>query len=180
MNTPNNKKRKASQEKIEKAFVELIQKKEINRISIMAIVKRAGVNRSTFYTNYLDIYDLADKIRDRLENNVAFLFQDEIIKGYNSNDYLKIFKHIYENQLFYKTYFKLNYDKNYVVKQYDTHQAEEYFDNKYIDYHITFFMNGFNAIVRKWLDSGCIETPEEMADIIHSEYAGRKKDCVFG
>lgn len=35
-------------------------------------------------------------------------------------------------------------------------------------------MNGCNAIVRKWLYNGCKETPEEMADIIHSEYAGRK------
>lgn len=173
MNTKNNKRKKTSQDKIEKAFVELIQTKEINEISVIEIVKKAKVNRSTFYTNYLDIYDLADKIKEQLEKNVSNLYQDEIIKGYNSNDYLKIFKHVKENQLFYKTYFKLNYDKNYVVKQYDTQQAKEYFDNKFIDYHITFFMNGFNAIVRKWLNNGCKETPEEMANIIHSEYNGR-------
>jgi len=176
MNTPNNKRKKDSQNKIERAFVELIQNKEIDEISVMEIVKKAKVNRSTFYTNYLDIYDLADKIRDKLINETNLLFEDEILNSYNSNDYLKIFKHVKENQLFYKTYFKLNYDKQYKVNQYDTHQAKEYFDNKFIDYHITFFMNGFNAIVRKWLDGGCKETPEEMTDIIHSEYEGRKKD----
>lgn len=176
MNTPNNKKKKSSQEKIEKAFVELIQKKEIYQISVMEIVKLAKVNRSTFYTNYLDIYDLADKIKEQLETNVDNLYHDEITNCYNSNDYLKIFKHIYENQLFYKTYFKLNYDKKHIIKQYDTKQAKEYFDNKCIDYHITFFMNGFNAIIKKWLDNGCKETPEEMNKIIETEYKGRKKD----
>lgn len=175
MNKPNNKRKRTSQERIERAFTQLIQKKEINEISVMEIVKEAKVNRSTFYTNYLDIYDLADKIKERLEEDVANLYQDEIIKRYNSNDYLKIFKHVKENQIFYKTYFKLNYDKDYVIKKYDTHQSKYYFNDKFIDYHITFFMNGFNAIVRKWLESGCRETPEEMADIIHSEYQGRKK-----
>jgi len=174
MNISNNKKRKKSQEKIEKAFIELIQKREINEISVVEIIKLAQINRSTFYANYLDIYDLANKIRDKLEAEVNFLYQDEIVNYYNSNDYLKIFKHIKENQLFYKTYFKLNYDKSYNVKQYDTSQAKEYFDDKFIDYHITFFKNGFNAIIKKWLDNGCLETPEEMESIIVSEYKGRK------
>jgi len=174
MNISNNKKRKKSQEKIEKAFIELIQKREINEISVVEIIKLAQINRSTFYANYLDIYDLANKIRDKLEAEVNFLYQDEIVNCYNSNDYLKIFKHIKENQLFYKTYFKLNYDKSYNVKQYDTSQAKEYFDDKFIDYHITFFKNGFNAIIKKWLDNGCLETPEEMESIIVSEYKGRK------
>ena len=31
----------------------------------------------------------------------------------------------------------------------------------------------FDAIVKMWLDNGCRETPEEMAEIIRSEYQGR-------
>ena len=34
MNTPNNKRRKESQEKIERIFVELIQEKNLNEISV--------------------------------------------------------------------------------------------------------------------------------------------------
>ncbi len=60
MNTPNNKRRKASQDKIEKVFIKLIQKYELNEISVSDICKLAEINRSTFYANYLDIYDLAD------------------------------------------------------------------------------------------------------------------------
>ena len=56
MNTPNNRRRKESREKIEKVFVELLQQKELNQVSVSDICKRAGLNRTTFYANYPDIY----------------------------------------------------------------------------------------------------------------------------
>ena len=72
-----------------------------------------------------------------------------------------------------KAYFKLDYDNQYQIRYYDTKQAIKYFDNKHIEYHITFFQSGFNAIVKMWLAGGCKETPEEMNEIIRSEYQGR-------
>ena len=56
---------------------------------------------------------------------------------------------------------------------YDTVRAEKDFENKHIKYHIAFFRNGINAIIKMWLAGGCVETPEEMADIIKQEYKGR-------
>ena len=83
MNKANNKRRKESQEKIEKEFVHLIQTKELNEITVSEICKNTKLNRSTFYANYLDIYDLADKIKDRLIEDVTLLYKDERTKGYN-------------------------------------------------------------------------------------------------
>ena len=40
-------------------------------------------------------------------------------------------------------------------------------------YHITFFKSGLNAIIKRWLNGGCRETPEEMDEIIRSEYHSR-------
>ena len=173
MNTKNNKRRRESVAKIEKTFVELLQTKELNQITVSDICKRAELNRSTFYANYIDIYDLADKIREYLESEIQRLYEDELTNQFNSNDYLKLFRHIKDNKLFYKTYFKLGYDNNYKIIFYDTEQAEKYFDNKYIEYHIEFFRCGLNAIVKKWLENDCFETPEEMAGIVQSEYQGR-------
>lgn len=48
MNKANNKRKKASQMKIEKIFVELIQEKELNQISVTDICKLAKINRTTF------------------------------------------------------------------------------------------------------------------------------------
>ncbi len=173
MNTKNNRRRRESIERIEKTFIRLLQTKELHEITVSDICKECGLNRSTFYANYADIYALADKTRVHLEEEVNGLYEAEMTQKFNSNDYLRLFRHIQENQLFYRTYFKLGYDNQYKIKYYDVHQAQRHFDNKHIAYHIEFFKCGFNAIVKMWLAGGCRETPEEMDEIIHSEYQGR-------
>lgn len=173
MNTKNNKRKRESKESIEKTFVELLQTKELSEITVSDICKRTGLNRTTFYASYVDIYDLADTIRKDLEKDIEDLYRDEVEKGYNSNDFLPIFKNIKENQLFYRTYFKLGYDKQPMITRYDTDLAQKHFGNKLIDYHIEFFRSGLNAIIQKWLKNGCQETPEEMFEVIKSEYSVR-------
>lgn len=173
MNTPNNKRKKESMERIEKVFIELLQTKELSEISVSDICKRAGLNRTTFYANYTDIYGLADAIRDKLENEVSDLYKEEVTQGFNSNDYLKLFRHIRDNQIFYKTYFKLGYDNNYKIFQYDTALARRHFQNRFIEYHMEFFKAGITQIIKIWLKCGCKESPEDMFEIIKSEYSGR-------
>ena len=104
---------------------------------------------------------------------VSDIYKEEITVGFNSNDYLRLFEHIYQNQLFYKTYFKLGYTQDFKIVQYDTKQAEEHFDNRFIEYHCEFFRAGITKIIEMWLAGGCKETPGEMDEIIRSEYGGR-------
>ena len=173
MNTPNNKRRKESMERIEKVFVELLQTKELDEIRVSDICKRAGLNRTTFYANYTDIYGLADAIRNKLENEVTDLYEDEITQRFNSNDYLKLFRHIKDNQIFYQTYFKLGYDNEYKVIAYDVNLAREHFHNQFVEYHMEFFKAGITQIIKLWLKNGCSESPEDMVEILKSEYRGR-------
>ncbi len=173
MNTPNNKRRKESMERIEKVFVELLQTKELDEIRVSDICKRAGLNRTTFYANYTDIYGLADAIRNKLENEVTDLYEDEITQRFNSNDYLKLFRHIKDNQIFYQTYFKLGYDNEYKVIAYDVNLAREHFHNQFVEYHMEFFKAGITQIIKLWLKNGCRESPEDMVEILKSEYRGR-------
>lgn len=168
MNVKNNRRKRESIEKIEKSLIEKLQSREINQISVTDICKDTGLNRSTFYANFEDIYDLADKLREKLESE--FSMQFAVKEQRNS---LTMFRHIYNNQLLYKTYFKLGYDEKHAVLEYDTEMAEKYYGGKNIKYHITFFKNGLNAIIKLWLEHGCPETPEEMVEILKAEYAGR-------
>ena len=173
MNTKNNKRRLESVKKIEKVFVEFLQTKEIDEISVSSICKSAEINRSTFYSNFVDIYDLADKIRKNLEADFSEMYINETEEKRISNGALKMFRHIKENQRFYRTYFKLGYDNKHQILIYDKLQAQQYLDNKNIDYHIEFFRNGLNAIIKMWLTNGCKESPEEMEEILRMEYRGR-------
>ena len=173
MNTPNNKRRKETRDKISKVFITLLQTKEINEISVTDICKLAKINRSTFYVNYLDVYDLADKIGQDLEQDVFSLYQEERDTNHNSNNFLKLFNHIKDNQIFYKTYFKLKMDQSFIIKDYDYHLSKIIYDDKYIDYHMEFFKAGLTAIIKKWLSNGCKESPEEIENILKSEYQNK-------
>ena len=174
MNTANNKRRRETLEVIKKAFVELIQNQDIDQISISLLCKKAGINRTTFYACYDNLHDIADSIRRELEDNMIAMYQ-----------------HIKDNQIFYRTYFKLGYDSQLNGFGYNTKAAEEYFDNKFIEYHMEFFRAGITRIIRMWLENGCKESPEDMMiirmwlengckespedmmEILRSEYKGR-------
>ena len=46
--------------RIKTAFAEIInEKKSLSKVTVTEIVKRADITRSTFYTHYDDIYDVA-------------------------------------------------------------------------------------------------------------------------
>lgn len=49
---------------IREAFLELLEKHPIERISVGELCKLADINRSTFYRHYADIYALLDEISD--------------------------------------------------------------------------------------------------------------------
>ncbi|WP_343208592.1 TetR/AcrR family transcriptional regulator [Anaerolentibacter hominis] len=118
MNTPNNKRKKESRKRMETAFIKLLQERELSGITVTDICKLAGVNRTTFYANYMDIYDLAQVVQKNLEEEVSNLYREEREQSYNSNDFLKLFQHIRENQIFYKTYFKLGIDGRFQITEY--------------------------------------------------------------
>ena len=133
MNIANNKRRKDSQEKIERVFVQLIQRKNIDEISVSTICEKANLNRSTFYANYLDIYDLVEKVKEKMADDFAE-FQMSQNSKQDPNGYLNLFKYIKENQIFFKTYFKLESISITPATQYSIDLATKYYNNEYMLY----------------------------------------------
>ena len=151
MNTPNNKRRRESQHRLETAFIQALQTKELNQVTVTELCQAAQVNRTTFYANYQDVYALADAVQKRLEQEVADLYGHRRTHEYSRDNYLKLFCHIRDNQLFYKTYFKLGVDGRFQLTEYDIRQAAAYYGDENIEYHVEFFRNGLNAVIKKWL-----------------------------
>lgn len=172
MNTKNNRRKQASVERIQQAFMLFLRQQELSQISVSDICKEAGINRSTFYANYTDIYDLANKLCQELENEVAHLLVLESGWQQSSQEFLKLFRHIRENQQLYTVFFKLGYE-NRERTWYDARDLQGMPDQAVIHYHVAFFASGFNAIVKLWLRGGCKETPEQMCQVLLDEYRGR-------
>jgi len=172
MNRPNNKRRQDSRRRIETALVRLLQDRELEKVTVREICEAAQVNRTTFYANYMDIYDLADAVQKSMEATVLELYSEEQGATVRTHDFTKLIYHIKENPIFYKTYFKLNVGDQLRFGAYDIKDAAAYYD-RHVDYHIEFFRHGFNAVIKMWLSRDCAESPEEIIAILKEEYGAK-------
>lgn len=87
---------------IRNTFAELIKEnQELNKVTVSELVRRANINRGTFYNHYDSIYDVAEEVEAEV---IKVLFEDnknlnsiDDIYGYLDNviDYLKENEDIY-------------------------------------------------------------------------------------
>ena len=75
------------------AFLELRAAKPLEKISVKELCERADVNKSTFYTHYQDIYDLAEQ----LESQVAA----DVLKTIGHTEYIFTQPDVFTRELYY-------------------------------------------------------------------------------
>lgn len=88
---------------IRKAFAELIhENRELSKVTVSELVKRADINRGTFYNHYDSIYDVAEEF----ESEVISVLLEDTKKLSTPNDiyeYLdNIIDYLKENENIYK------------------------------------------------------------------------------
>ncbi len=60
-----------TKESIRTAFAEMVkEKQDLNKITVTELVRRANINRSTFYLHYSDIYDIAAELEHSLMSSI--------------------------------------------------------------------------------------------------------------
>lgn len=153
---------------IRKSLYHLLEKKHLSEITVKEICEGAEINRATFYRNYLDIYDLYEKLEEELTENA---FSD----GNIETDRYKLLKIIYDNQAFYREFFdsrlESKYIKDTVKKMYD--QMKELlvsrgaYDERTFQISYQYNYYGVIGVIREWLNVGCPENPKEFGDIIY-------------
>ncbi len=88
---------------IKKAFAELLnEKKELNKVTVTELVDRAQITRSTFYTHYDNLYQVAQEY----QLQTIELLCNEDLKLHSKDDVLEYFDNIFhclkENENTYK------------------------------------------------------------------------------
>lgn len=169
MNTVNNKRKQQSIKRLKEAFMLLLNEKELKDIKVNDICLKANLNRSTFYSTFDDLYDLIESIKIDYENIIR---QRMLNTEHHASKIFSVLQDVYFNQIQYKAYVKLFTDKRHKSTLLDELLNEEKLGTR-VTYHILFFKAGFTAILTKWLFDGCKESPEEILEIIRSEYSGR-------
>lgn len=182
MNTKNNQRFQETDERIRAAFLESLQKKKISGITVAEICRAVGINRSSFYLHYLDVYDILEKMTVEVGAEIAGeIMEMRLAPGdFAAGVYLPpVFRHMERHRDFYLLYFR-----EMGTKDLETHftalldavarpfmKAAGVESERRIAYHFALYQAGLLAVVRKWLEWGCVETPEEMAQTVTSSIA---------
>ena len=159
-------------------FIQLVKEKGYKNVTVTDIVEKADYNRSTFYIHFKDKEDLAEEmvgeILEELEASFHEPFIDTKVVEYNhilpsSNTF---FKHFYDNRGFYSL-LNLedtipNFNEKFFLKFKQVFEGITYLNeaNEVIDleHFNTYKMYGSYGVILEWIQGGCKQTPEEIAD----------------
>lgn len=179
--------------KMDKALLELLEKKDFEYITIKEICALAEVNRSTFYLHYENTSDLLKETTQYItdsflsyfsveKQSISLEFESGDLKDlvFITPDYLSPYlTFIKENQRVFKTSIKqfgsmdfngvynkmFKYIFNPVLERFD-------FPENSRPYVLKFYLTGITAIVMEWLENDCSEEIDNIIKIII--------DCVVG
>lgn len=179
--------------KMNKALLELLEKKDFEYITIKEICALAEVNRSTFYLHYENTSDLLKETTQYItdsflsyfsveKQSISLKFEKSDLKDlvFITPEYLSPYlTFIKENQRVFKTSIKQfgSMDFNGVYKKmlkYIFNPILERFDfpENSRPYILKFYLTGITAIVMEWLENDCSEEIDNIIKIII--------DCVVG
>lgn len=185
--------------KMNKALLELLEKKDFEYITIKEICTVAGVNRSTFYLHYENTSDLLKETTQYAidtflsyfstdKKSIAFRVDECELKElvFVNPKYLTPYlTFIKENQRLFRTslrhldtmsfdgvYKKMfRYIFNPVLDRFDFYEKDR-------SYVMKFYLTGITAVVIEWLERDCAEETEDIIRIIIDCVLGEKRKLI--
>lgn len=174
-------------QKMDEAFLALLDKKDLSYITVKEICERAGVNRSTFYLHYETIGDLLEESIEYLNRDFyAHMQQDytaltkrletcpeeelcfvtpEYLLPYLS--YIRSHRRLIRTALANAGTLRLNrtYERMFrhvftpILTRYRIPAADQH-------YMMAFYVQGLVAIVAEWLKGDCADSIEHVAAVM--------------
>lgn len=178
MNKANNHRAKETNRAIIQAVFELMieGQKPLSRITIQDVCERAGIHRSTFYAHYQDIYDVVERVEKTMSVRLAESFLEQLEAGAHADAcFENLFAFIAEHREFYRLYLNETHKAGVIgvatelfrdrLKKID-YTRLGYANEDEQEYHMTFYLHGITALIRRWIDRDCRESPHELYEIM--------------
>lgn len=173
--------------RMDKAFLELIEKKDFAYITVKEVCEKAGVNRSTFYLHYETLGDLlAESAQYIIDEFVAFMPHDttefvDKLKDYQLEElylitpeylipylsYIKENKRVFLATIAHASILQM--DRAY--QKLNAHVLTPILNRYQVPinaqkYMMQFYMNGLMAIIKEWLKDDCKDSIEHIVSVI--------------
>lgn len=184
----------ATAERMDAAFLELLEEKDFAYITVKEICARAGVNRSTFYLHYETIADLlAESAQHIIDEFLAYMPQDSAAHVSRLHDcpleelyfmtpayltpyltYIKEHRRVFRAAVeqasvlrMQDAYRQLNrHVLTPILDRYQVPRADQ-------TYLMRFFISGLMAIIDEWVQDDCRDNVEHVIDVMQMCIARR-------
>lgn len=181
--------------RMDKAFLELLEKKDFAFITVKEICESAGVNRSTFYLHYETIEDLLSESTEFIYKQFVTHMNEEPSEFISKIDTCHLdelylitpnymtpyLEYVKEHRRLFRTVTEkadtfrldLTYTKMFyhifepILKRFGVPES----DRKYL---MTFYIHGLNAIITEWLKSDCKDSIEYIISVMNKCIPSRK------
>ncbi len=163
------------------ALLILLEKKDLEYITIKEICLKAGVNRSTFYLHYENINDLFNETVENLNNDFLQSFKSENVNTQKPEDLVFIKKEFIVPYLEFvkknKKVMKIAHSKPLLFnneKIYNNIKKEiclpavnkHHVPKDEQSYLIEFYTKGVSSIVNLWLNNECVDPIDNIVNVI--------------
>lgn len=167
-----------SRKLIRTAFVELMQEKDTGKITVTDIVKRADINRGTFYAHYSDTHAVLEQIENDFLQQIS-----EILNNFKFHDFVqnpypvlqKLTTYLEKDIEFYRllvnskesTYFLYKLKEffiEYIMKSFPLSESEKY--NTSFLTAIHFYVGGIVVAYHDWFKDNLKISLTELAQMI--------------
>lgn len=175
-------------ERMDEAFLELLQEKDLEFVTVKEICARANVSRSTFYLHYETMADLLEEsvrlvverllrsfdtdVRERFCDGVATCPKDDLylVTPKQLEPYLEFVR---DNRALFSALVR-NSDKMGLSEVYSLLERHviapilDRFDVPRSDrpYLMAFYLNGLAAVIAEWVRTDCSDSVEHVARIM--------------
>ena len=160
-----------------KAFVELLNEKDVNQITITDIAKKANINRKTFYNYYSDAYEVMEEIENLTVE--AFINNMGTVEFTNMADFLteifiKFTEPVNKDLEFFNLLFKTNNRSFLIVKivealkEYVQKRIEESneLDIPRFEVVSNFYLSGVLSVYMNWFMNNYDQSIEEISALL--------------
>lgn len=157
------------------ALVLLMKEQNFDKISITDVVRRAGVSRTAYYSNYSNkqeiLYDLVDSLIFEINQRLLPYTDQRTGKAKHPREFIRVlFEVLYEQQTVYRVLFDTHFNHMILDRLNDSmlsHLNDQSDENIY---RIYFNAGALYNVFTKWIQSDMSKTIDEMTEICLAMY----------
>ncbi len=168
------------------ALIALIEERGLDAITVNDLCERADLNRGTFYNHFHDKENLLTALENEVLAEVALLqarmqnvtLGDMLafrVAGRPVPVLVDLFEYLREESDFLRAVLGSGGDVRFGPRlreavcenlvQNILHEKYRTNPTPFVNYYVAFYAAAYLGIIAQWVESGCLETPEEMARI---------------